>query len=577
MFLLKQKSNKKQKLRVMPKPAITRASQEPSPLELYNPTQVRLSANGQRISNPMQNVVTHTLDFGLKKAGSIVECPHKIYSCYNSIIQPPTNMNSDWKLGFAETADQSAIDNIRLQDSSPAGFGTATNQALYAGCYTQVLFEFDLSSIATQYGWDNAKLKAQLKKLTVEAWASGSGNNGGITGYGVQLQIWSVSGGSWVLGGSTVNSGITKLVGAPSPSVVQNRVNSSNKLYVLLNATYPASSTIASTVNLDFIRLLVDVDTAEATADNYFIGGDTQTLTYDFGTKVANSVLECPMKFYYCKTSAIQPPTNITGSPTTGWIEDITQSRLDYLKNQDNSYSSDYGAVLSNAVFQLMVEVDLTPLCNAYFGGSNAALKAGLKGITVDAWAMGSGANAGSTAYGAISTIWDAQNGMWASGGTEGISWEKNINSSIAKITFNRTSVQANCINSSNKIYILIASQYASDGTIASSVSLDFIQVRVDIARTPDVVTPVPVNLPKYWAMLVQGFSPSYDTTNTRAKRIFDFVKADGSAYRAYLQNGSIFFFNRNATTTQNSKSISLTFNKNQIISMWFEVNILTL
>jgi hypothetical protein len=244
--------------------------------------------------------------------------------------------------------------------------------------------------------------------------------------------------------------------------------------------------------------------------DNVYVGGDTQTVTYDFGTKVANSVVECPMKVSYRGFTSIINPDGT-------WYEITTQSDLDKLKAQDSNAWNFISSTSSN-IAQTMIEVDLTPLCNAMYGGSNAALKAALKGISVNAWAMGSGANAGATAYGADLKVWNATSGSYTL-------WASNTNNAIGKLSYN-SAVNA-YISSANKLYILIASQYASDGTITSSVSLDFIQVRVDLSRTPDVVSPIPVNLPKHWAMLVQGFSPSwaYDTTGSNYKRVFKFHK----------------------------------------------------
>jgi hypothetical protein len=474
---------------------VTRASQEPNSLELYNLTAYKAIQNNMAVTHPLKSTVTHVLDFGLKKASDIVQCPHKIYACNNAVIQEPTG-------SWTESVAQASIDNIKIQDGT-----LYTGNTVTAGQYRQMLVEFDLSVIANQYGRDNATLKAKLKKLTVEAWASGSGANAGATAYGVQVRIWSNFVTSWVASTYNNTSAIAKISDLQTNPAL---INTSNKLYVLLNATYPSDGTIASTVNLDFIRLLVDVDTS-AQADYTFIGGDTQTLTFDFGTKVADSVVECPMKIYRCFMSAVQPPTNITGNGGTGFAEYTTQAIIDVVKMQDTTNYQELSMTTVNAISQFMVEVDLTPLCNARFGGSNAALKAALKQIAVDCWARGSGASSGATAYGVRTSIFNANGNAWIANP----GWnEITLNTSVQKITNLMTSptfTVANAITTSNKLYFLIASQYASDGTIASAVDLDFIQVRVDIARTPDVVTPVPVVLPKCWSIIGE-FSPNFDS-----------------------------------------------------------------
>jgi hypothetical protein len=126
----------------------------------------------------------------------------------------------------------------------------------------------------------------------------------------------------------------------------------------------------------------------------------------------------------------------------------------------------------------------------------------------------------------------------------------------------------------SNKIYILIASQYASDGTIASSVSLDFIQVRVDIARTPDVVAPIPINLPKYWAMLVQGFSPAWDSTDTKDSRRLWFLFKDAQNYLALYRSSTSKFIIRGkingADVANYTTSATQTHGKYQSFSLLF-------
>jgi hypothetical protein len=500
---------------------VSRASQEPNPLELYNLTSMRTAQNNIPVTHPLKSTVTHVLGFSLKKASDTIQCPHKIYRCFMSAIQPPTNIGSDSLTSFVEEITQSELDKIKIQDSTPY-----TKSSTSTNAYAQMLVEFDLSVIANQYGWDNATLKSKLKKLTVEAYASGSGANAGATAYGVNLQIW--NGGAYTGYPSypaNNTSTIAKMLWLNNDATSFGvRVNSSNKLYVLINATYPSDGTIASTVNLDFIRLLVDVD-ASAQADYTFIGGDTQTLTFDFGTKVANSVVECPMNIIRGEYTSTPP------NPFIGTSVDI-QTDIDKIKSQDSAPYMTAGLVNGYTRY-LMVEIDLTPLCNARFGGSNAALKAALKQIAVDVWARGSGANASALTYGVVSKLWSTS--VW--GATEGVSQKTGTSSSVEKLSFTVANDPSK-ITTSNKLYILIASQYASNGTIPSTVDLDFIQVRVDIARTPDVVTPVPVVLPNKWSIIGE-FSPNWGSTITATnKRIFVFYK-DANNWLTFRWDGA--------------------------------------
>jgi hypothetical protein len=249
--------------------------------------------------------------------------------------------------------------------------------------------------------------------------------------------------------------------------------------------------------------------------DYGYVGGDTVEYTFDMGTKIANSVAECPVKIYRSVNPALLNPTNVN------WAEQTTQSELDKLKTQDtNVYSGNSNAL--NGIYQMMVEIDLTPLCNKFYGGSNTAMKAALKSIQADVWAMGSGANGGVKADGVKMSPWSAQFSIWGDAGSSG----SNSTNAIAKMTCNFSAVSAipNFVNSQNKLYILIHSQYASDGnTIASSVSLDYLSIKVSLAKTADTVKPKQVNLGKYWAMVVKGFSPNWDgATGVTNSRIID-------------------------------------------------------
>lgn len=242
------------------------------------------------------------------------------------------------------------------------------------------------------------------------------------------------------------------------------------ELYHLVGTQIAESTVIPSTIYTDYISL--DVQFKAPSTDYYVLVPQNPRRDSVSGTNYDNVVL-------LQKTS----PYNA----------------LEFFTN--NSIEIEVTTV--NKASALMVECDLTQLCNIYFGGSNAALKAALKGITVDAWAQGSGSNGGVLTNGVFMKV--LRDSEW---NTSCIA--PNTTSSIAKMTMSglnqyEYSVR---INSSNKIYILIASQYPSDSIIPSQVALDYINIKVDIGRTPDIVSPINVNLPKYWAIVVKGWAP---------------------------------------------------------------------
>jgi hypothetical protein len=296
--------------------------------------------------------------------------------------------------------------------------------------------------------------------------------------------------------------------------------------------------------------------------DYGFIGGDTLEVAYDFGIKVAGSVVECPMKLYASKVSTLQPPTNITADSSTGWFEfgAGNQATLDLVKLQDGSNYT-LNSTINSQISQLMLEIDLTPLANQLYGGSNAALKAALKAITADVWALGSGSNASVLTNGVKITSW-----------INGASWSGNVSENtggtIQKLTraYLDNATSQVVVNSSNKIYILIYATYPSDGTIASSVSLDYAKITIGLNRTVDTVASKNVYLPKYWAM-VGGFSPQFDSVAGGVnKRVFAFY-TDVNNRWIFSRSTSAGYFSLlkvKAGVSTSLTSSANTFSKNQ-------------
>jgi hypothetical protein len=294
--------------------------------------------------------------------------------------------------------------------------------------------------------------------------------------------------------------------------------------------------------------------------DYGYVGGDTVEFTFDFGTKIANSVAECPMKYYYGVSPTLNSPADIPK-----WFEATSQSYLDRLKTQDGSIDLLSNAVSGN-IAQLLVELDLTPICNRFYGGSNAAMKAGLKSIQADVWAMGSGVNAGVKADGVIVKMWSNTSGGWYFDASS-------TSGSISKIISQATSGAPNIVNTSNKLYILIASQYASDGTIASSVSLDYLSIKISLARTAETVKPKTVNLGKTWALLIKGFSPAWDSVNPKVTgKIFTLYKDAINIFYSHITNGTLKFIQvcNNVTSYAEIPLSSIPFSKNQTINLIF-------
>jgi hypothetical protein len=294
--------------------------------------------------------------------------------------------------------------------------------------------------------------------------------------------------------------------------------------------------------------------------ESFFVGGDVATYEFDFGLKVAGSVVECPMKIYRTTATSIQNPSSYTPA-----MEYADQAMVDKIKTQDGTLCTP-NASGAGGIAQLMIELDLTPLCNLIVSGSNSAFKSLIKSITADVWAMGSGSNGGVLANGVNVKAWDAVASEWSN--TSGKTSANSTSPSIAKLSLVRNdNYQAYFVNTSNKLYILIASQYASDGTIPSSVSLDYLNISISLTRMPDVVQPIPVNLPKYWAMVVKGFSPSWDSNKSGlVNRIFAFYTDANNRISLYRDiTGEITLLKRINSTLTTLKTSIASFGKNQI------------
>ena len=69
---------------------------------------------------------------------------------------------------------------------------------------------------------------------------------------------------------------------------------------------------------------------------SFYVGGDTQEFEFDFFTKTANSVVDCPMKIYKGEVD----PDNLPSPTDTLWKEITSQSIIDKLKEQNEITTS---------------------------------------------------------------------------------------------------------------------------------------------------------------------------------------------------------------------------------------------
>jgi len=257
-----------------------------------------------------------------------------------------------------------------------------------------------------------------------------------------------------------------------------------------------------------------------------YVGGDTTELEYNFFTKVAGSLVECPMKCYYSASTSTPLPNS------SSWIE-LNQERYDKLKTQDNNLL-EFSNSTTGEKIHILIELDLTALCNSIYGGNNNTLKSNFKELSWSSWTSGEGNNNGTKSYSSIMRIYNQGTNTYGYG---------IANTSPVVAELNPTPItDSGYITSDNKIYIIIISDYPASTSIPNKLRLDYATIRLKINRQPDIVPPMEVELGEEWSILIKGFSPSWDNNNApnpypRVLEIKDKLIV------SYRQDSKIFYF----------------------------------
>lgn len=328
-----------------------------------------------------------------------------------------------------------------------------------------------------------------------------------------------------------------------------------------------------------------------------YIGGNTAVFEFDFGTKVAGSVTECPMNIYWSFMSSLQTPSSILPDVNGNELKGMRlvgansnynweQGYYDSIKIQDSNYNSTSTATASpanpnGAIAQLMVELDLNPLCSSLFGGSHSALIAALQRFIISCYCKGTGPNGNSVRV----ELWNAGVNKWPSQipwGPDGL-WNGIIGgTTISCATLNSSTNGGNLpITSDNKMYIIIYAATSSgavnpsNGTIASEVDLDYINIKLNFARVPDVINLVPITLPNTWSILVKGlaFAYSSDSLSSSTPRTIIAINtpSNNSNYDFSYATGKFTLDNWDGNTPENLYTSAISFNKFQTINALLE------
>jgi hypothetical protein len=190
------------------------------------------------------SIEQRTYDFAGKISGSTLENPNRmLYRTANAnLFESPSTNTSE--------VTQGNYDSGSKQDGSLLSSTMTTS-----GQYAQRLFEFDFSYL----GLTLSQMKNQLRALTFSISGYGSGNNGGVSANGLTVKWWNPTTGAWDDLGSVITGGTITTYSNDS-SILGDRLTNNQKVYVLVHATYPASSTIPSVVNIDYVKLDVEYE-----------------------------------------------------------------------------------------------------------------------------------------------------------------------------------------------------------------------------------------------------------------------------------------------------------------------------
>lgn len=184
-------------------------------------------------------------NFFAKVAGSITECPMKCYWARAKDLLLPTDIR--WK-----EFNQENYDRIKNQDNI-----SALMDATIVGEKPQFLIELDLNGLCNNlYAGSNAILEQNVKSIQLSAVVRGQGANGEVLGYLSKHYLYRHDTSQYIeWGENTTSSLVTSsnevtMVGTSTGYITEN-----NKIYMLLVANYPASSTILSALYLDYISI----------------------------------------------------------------------------------------------------------------------------------------------------------------------------------------------------------------------------------------------------------------------------------------------------------------------------------
>jgi hypothetical protein len=378
------------------------------------------------------NVETLTNNFVGKIGASTVENPNKTFGSSQSTLQAPTGTWSEF--------GTSAYTAIATLDGSKA-----ITAPFSAGSIGQQLFSFDLISIVERkYGvpipgaGTAAKvtwLKANVSKLTANWYGYGSGPAGNKATFAV----W--TGSAWG-GASSHTSGAVQKIPYTTTTAISAIIDSSGFMHVLAYAD-ASDGTTASTINTDYVELLVDVVQLVVSNPN---------ISKRFGNQTA---LTAPSAF-------------------TVEADNTMYTQMSTLNGALYPQASSAGAgFISQQLFSFdLIAITEKRRGSAIPGADVAAkvtwLKANMTNLTANWYGYGSGP-AGNKA---TLARWNVSTSAYPAG-------TSHTSGTVSKIGYSLVSVDMPTVVDANGFCHFLAYADASDGTTASVINTDFVELQI--------------------------------------------------------------------------------------------------
>jgi hypothetical protein len=377
------------------------------------------------------NVETLTNNFVGKVSGSTVENPNTWKSTGAAALAAPSGFSTE--LSTTEIAKGATLD------------GTVRNgSTVTSGNIIQQLFSFDLISIVERKygvpipGADTAAkvawLKANVKTLAANWYGYGSAPGGN----GATFAVW--TGSAWG-GASSHTSGTVQKIPYTTTTAISAIIDANGFAHFLAYGTTASDGTTASAINTDYIELLVDVVQLVASNPNSY--------------KSAHS------------TSLIAP---------SGGYSEYSQAGIDKIKTLDGTVNSNSIAV-SGEIRHDLFSFDLIAITEKRRGsaipGADVTakvtwLRTNITKVIAGWWGYGSGpAGNRATLY-----RWDRVGGSWQNN-------TAHTSGTVTKISSSTSSDYGQYIDANGFFHVLVAAD-ASDGTTASVINSDYIELAVD-------------------------------------------------------------------------------------------------